>query len=171
MVGGQPPVNVRGVGGKHNTVKQADSGFGGRCSRKSRGTPEAWSRLCVCQAPFLMTFATGGIPHAGPPAPSCPWLLFFYSSRVMTGCVACKDSSDTLRKTLLRPSLEQGKTWALEPGFVCSTKKLLRTSRPSEGNSGAILAPFSLQCFWDVRGTRSSLPGKCCRGEFLSIWI
>ena len=29
------------------------------------GTPEARSRLCVCQASFLMTFAMGGIPHAG----------------------------------------------------------------------------------------------------------
>ena len=47
MVGGPPPANVRRVGGKHNTVKQADSGFEGRCSRISRGTPEAWSRLCV----------------------------------------------------------------------------------------------------------------------------
>ena len=65
VLGGQPPVNVRRVGGKHNTVKQADSGFGGRCPRISRGTPEARSRLCVCRASFLMTFATGGIPHAG----------------------------------------------------------------------------------------------------------
>ena len=32
VVGEQPPVSVRRVGGKHNTVKQADSGFGGRCS-------------------------------------------------------------------------------------------------------------------------------------------
>ena len=29
------------------------------------GTPEARSCLCVCLASFLMTFATGGIPHAG----------------------------------------------------------------------------------------------------------
>ena len=29
MVGGQSPVNDRRVGGKHNTVKQADSGLGG----------------------------------------------------------------------------------------------------------------------------------------------
>ena len=29
VVGGQPPVNDRGVGGKHNTVKQADSYFWG----------------------------------------------------------------------------------------------------------------------------------------------
>ena len=29
------------------------------------GTPEARSHLCVCQASFLMTFATGGIPLAG----------------------------------------------------------------------------------------------------------
>ena len=32
----------------------------------SRGTPEARSRLCVCQASFLMTFAMGGVPHSGP---------------------------------------------------------------------------------------------------------
>ena len=51
-MGGQPPVNVRGVGERHNTVKQADSGFGGRCSRKSRGTPEAWSHLCVLSGPL-----------------------------------------------------------------------------------------------------------------------
>ena len=29
VVGGQSPVNDRRIGGKHNTVKQADSGFGG----------------------------------------------------------------------------------------------------------------------------------------------
>ena len=65
MVGGQPPVNVRRVGERHNIVKQADSVVGSRCLRKSRGTPEAWSHLCVCQAPFLITFAMGRIPHAG----------------------------------------------------------------------------------------------------------
>ena len=37
--------------------------FWGRCSRISRGTPEARSRLCVCQASFLMTFA--GSQHQG----------------------------------------------------------------------------------------------------------
>ena len=31
----------------------------------NRVFPEAWSRLCVCQASFLMTFAMGGVPHAG----------------------------------------------------------------------------------------------------------
>ena len=30
------------------------------------GTPEAQSRLCVCRASFLMTFAMGGVPNAGP---------------------------------------------------------------------------------------------------------
>ena len=44
------------------------------CSRISRETPEARSRLCVCQASFLMTFARGGarspqIPGSG----RCPW--------------------------------------------------------------------------------------------------
>ena len=31
----------------------------------NRGFPEAWSRLCVSQASYLMTFAMGGVPHAG----------------------------------------------------------------------------------------------------------
>ena len=34
-------VIVRRVGEKHSAIKQADSGFGGRCSKKSRSTPEA----------------------------------------------------------------------------------------------------------------------------------
>ena len=33
--------------------------------RKTRGIPEARSRLCVCLASFLMTFAIGEIPHTG----------------------------------------------------------------------------------------------------------
>ena len=64
--GGQPPVNVRRVGGKHNTVKQADSGFLGWMLRKFQGEPlKPDHALAFCQASFLMTFATGGIPHAG----------------------------------------------------------------------------------------------------------
>ena len=39
----------------------------------NRGFPEAWSCLCVCQASFLMTFAMGGVPHAG----SQHWMLSF----------------------------------------------------------------------------------------------
>ena len=64
--GDSPPVNVRRVGGKHNTVKQADSGFGGRCSRKSRGTPEAWSRLCICQASSSWPLPRAGFPMLAP---------------------------------------------------------------------------------------------------------
>ena len=41
VVGGQSPVNDRRVGGKHNTVKQADSGLGGVDAQEiPRGTPE-----------------------------------------------------------------------------------------------------------------------------------
>ena len=41
VVGGQPPVNDRRVGGKHNTVKQADSGLGGVDAQEIQGgTPE-----------------------------------------------------------------------------------------------------------------------------------
>ena len=29
----------------------------------NRGSPEAWSRLCLCRASFLMTFATGWVPQ------------------------------------------------------------------------------------------------------------
>ena len=39
--------------------------MGSRCSRISGGTPEARSRLCVCRAPFLMTFVTSGMSLAG----------------------------------------------------------------------------------------------------------
>ena len=39
VVGGQPPVNDRRVGGKHNTVKQADSGLAGWMLRKFQGEP------------------------------------------------------------------------------------------------------------------------------------
>ena len=64
--GRQPPVNVRRVGGKHNTVKQADSGLGGWTLRKFQGEPlKPDHALAFCQASFLMIFATGGIPHTG----------------------------------------------------------------------------------------------------------
>ena len=65
MVGGQPPVNVRRVGGKHNTVKQADSGFGGRCMSRYSEAP-LWPDSPLPVGPLnLMTFAMGGTPHAG----------------------------------------------------------------------------------------------------------
>ena len=45
-----------------------------------RGFPETWSRLCVCQASFLMTFAMGGVPHAGSQQVTnlIGWLFIFY---------------------------------------------------------------------------------------------
>ena len=72
MIGDSPLRNVRRLGGKHNAVRQADSGFGGRCSRKPRGfSSRPDLTFAFCQAPFLMTFATGGIPHAGSRQVSC----------------------------------------------------------------------------------------------------
>ena len=47
----------------------------------SRGFPEAWSRLCVCQASFLMTFAMGGVPLAG----SRQTRLVFYPGCLILG--------------------------------------------------------------------------------------
>ena len=64
MVGGQPPVNGRGVGGKHNTVKQADSGFGVDARVGPGRFPRDPTRLCLSGL-FLMTFAMGRIPRAG----------------------------------------------------------------------------------------------------------
>ena len=65
MVGGQPPVNDRRVGGKHNAVRQADSGLGGWMLRKFHGEPLKPDHILVfCQASFHMT--SDGIPHAGP---------------------------------------------------------------------------------------------------------
>ena len=43
------------------------------CSRISRGTPEARSRLCVCRASFLMTFVMGGVPHWLPAVIEFQW--------------------------------------------------------------------------------------------------
>ena len=40
MVGGQPPVNVRGVGERHNIVKQTDFGSGVDARENPGGTPE-----------------------------------------------------------------------------------------------------------------------------------
>ena len=64
MVGGQPPVNVRGVGERHNIVRQTDSGFGVDAQVGPGRFPQDPTRLCLLGL-FLMTFAMGGIPRAG----------------------------------------------------------------------------------------------------------
>ena len=65
MVGGQPPVNVRKVGEKHNAVRQADSGFGGKCSRKSNEAPLRPDLPLPVGRLNLTNFATGRTPRAG----------------------------------------------------------------------------------------------------------
>ena len=58
MVGGQPPVNDRRVGEKHNTIKQADSGLGGWMLRKFQGEPLKPDHvLAFCQDSILMTLS------------------------------------------------------------------------------------------------------------------
>ena len=67
MVGGQPPVNDRRVGGKHNTVKQADSGLAGVDAQEiPGGTPEANHVLAFCQASFRMTLSRAGFLTLAP---------------------------------------------------------------------------------------------------------
>ena len=67
MVGGQPPVNVRGIGERHNIVRQTDSGFGVDARVGPGKFPRDLTHLCLSGL-FLMTFAMGGIPRAGSPA-------------------------------------------------------------------------------------------------------
>ena len=67
VVGGQPPVNDRRVGGKHNTVKQADSGLGGVDAQEfPGGIPEANHILAFCQASFRMTLSRVGFLMLAP---------------------------------------------------------------------------------------------------------
>ena len=71
VVGGQPPVNYRRVGGKHNTVKQADSGLGGWMLRKFQGEPPKSDHvLAFCQASFRMTLSRVGFLTLAPSMPS-----------------------------------------------------------------------------------------------------
>ena len=64
-MGGQPPVNVKKVGEKHNAVRQADSGFWGRCSRKPSEAPLRPNSPLPVGPLNQMTFAMGGTPRAG----------------------------------------------------------------------------------------------------------
>ena len=67
VVGGQPTVNDRRVGGKHNTVKQADSGLGGWMLRKFQGEPlKSDHVLAFCQASFRMTLSRVGFLTLAP---------------------------------------------------------------------------------------------------------
>ena len=67
MVGGQPPVNDRRVGGKRNTVKQAHSGLGGWMLRKFQGEPLKPDHiLAFCQASFCMTLSWVGFLTLAP---------------------------------------------------------------------------------------------------------
>ena len=64
MVGGQPPVNVRGVVERHNIVRQTYSGFGVDARVGPGRSPRDLTRLCLSGL-FLTTFVMGRIPRAG----------------------------------------------------------------------------------------------------------
>ena len=75
----------------------------------NRGFPEAWSRLCVCQASFLMTFAMGGIPHAGP-------RQFSTENEVYMSELPCQGISEGVRSQKMVDMLEginYGRPWNL----------------------------------------------------------
>ena len=80
--------------------------MGGRCSRISRGTPEARSHLCVCRASFLMNFATGGVPHAGPGSDRISVELF----QILTQYAICQLPATDLESDILECEVK----WALE---------------------------------------------------------
>ena len=62
---GIAPVNIKNVGDRHNTIRQTDFGFGVDARESPGGPLRPDLAFAFCQAPFLMIFATGGIPHAG----------------------------------------------------------------------------------------------------------
>ena len=64
VVGDSPLYNVRRVGEKRSAVRQADSGFGGRCTSRSSEAPLRPDSPLPVGPLNLMTFATGGTPHA-----------------------------------------------------------------------------------------------------------
>ena len=67
VVGGQLPVIDRRVGGKHNTVKQADSSLGGWMLRKFHGEhlkPD--HDLAFCEASFHVTLSWVGFIMLAP---------------------------------------------------------------------------------------------------------
>ena len=72
MVGAQPPVNDRRVGGKHNTVKQADSGLAGWMLRKFQEEPLKPDHiLAFCQASFRMILSQARFLMLAPDSASC----------------------------------------------------------------------------------------------------
>ena len=87
VVGGQPPVNYRRVGGKHNTVKQADSGLGGWMLRNFQREPLKPDHvLMFCQGFLPHDLVTGEIPHAGPRQPLVTLPL---RASILSRCVHC----------------------------------------------------------------------------------
>ena len=76
VVGGQSPVNDRRVGGKHNTVKQADSGLGEWMLRNFQGESLKPINLAFCQASFRMTLSRVGFLTLAPGRLSCVSLSF-----------------------------------------------------------------------------------------------
>ena len=102
VVGGQPPVNDRRVGGKHNTVKQADSGLGGWMLRKFQGEPLKPDRVLVfCQASFLMTLSQAEFLTLAPSKLPFFSLLFTFHVKIL---VVMSESSNLLKSKLARMS-------------------------------------------------------------------
>ena len=67
---GTAPSEIRGESTKKES-RQTLVFLGGRCSRISRWTPEARSRIFVYRASFLMTFVQSGMPHRLPAHDQC----------------------------------------------------------------------------------------------------
>ena len=91
VVGGQPPVNDRRVGGKHNTVKHADSGLAGWMFRKFQREPLKPDHVLVfCQASFRMTLSWVGFPMLAPVRiVSSFWQCYFFQSKNMVYVSIC----------------------------------------------------------------------------------
>ena len=107
-MGGQPPVNVRRVGGKHNTVKQADSGLGGWMLRKFQGEPLKPDHIFVfCQASFRMTLSRVGFPMMAPGS------LILYSLGLKKKKKSCRGNVWCLYQTFVWFVVTENKFWII----------------------------------------------------------
>ena len=89
--GDSPLLMTEEVGGKHNTVKQADSGLGRWMLRKFQGEPLKPDHVfAFCQASFRMTLSWVGFPMLAPVRiVSSFWQCYFFQSKNMVYVSIC----------------------------------------------------------------------------------
>ena len=116
----------------------------------NRGFPEALSHLCVCQASFLMTFAMGGVPHAGPRQE----LDYKESWELKNWCFWTVVLDKTLESPLdckeIQPVHCQGPAWGTPPMAKVMRKEAWHTQRRDQASGNPLflsIYPKTRVCF------------------------